>query len=144
MLPYIGIHSIHAKEYLLPQELTALRQQRAVKGELAVQMSQPLPHHVYHTEVITVKLVIIPAGINQNSPVCPDFSVRIKSERPRLAVCHAQVIPVVKLFTVPSGSAPEDGQIRQIVFKMDLVLCKHIVNRQVSFVYMDIPAVGPK
>ena len=62
MLPYIGIHSIHAKEYLLPQELTALRQQRAVKGELAVQMSQPLPHHVYHAEVIAVKFVIIPAG----------------------------------------------------------------------------------
>ena len=144
MLPYIGIHSIHAKEYLLPQELTALRQQRAVKGELAVQMSQPLPHHVYHTEVITVKLAVMPAGINQNGAPCPDFSVRIKLELPLFAVCPAQVIPVDQLFPVPGGSAPEDGQIRQIVFKMDLVLCKHIVNRQVSFVYMDIPAVGPK
>ena len=27
---------------------------------------------------------------------------------------------------------------------MDLILCKHIVNRQVSFVYMDITVVGPK
>ena len=144
MLPYIGIHSIHAKEYLLPQGLARFRKPCTVKGVLSMLIGQPLPHHVHYAEVITVKFVIIPAGINQNSPVCPDFSVRIKSERPRLAVSPAQVIPVVKLFPVPSGSAPEDGQIRQIVFKMDLVLCKHIVNRQVSFVYMDIPAVSPK
>ena len=54
MLPYIGIHSIQAKEYLLTQELTALRQQRAVKGELAMQEGQPLPLHVRHAEVIAV------------------------------------------------------------------------------------------
>ena len=107
-------------------------------------IGQPLPHHVHYAEVIPVKLAIMPAGINQNGAPCPDFSIRIKLEGPLLAVCPAQIVPEDQLFPVPGRRTPVDSQIRQIVFKMDLVLCKHIVNGKVSFVYMDIPTVGPE
>ena len=86
MLPYVVIHSFHAKEHLFPQDLARTRQLRAVKGELAMQIGQPFPLHVHDAEVIPVKLAVMPAGINQNGPVRPDFSVRVKIERPRLAV----------------------------------------------------------
>ena len=54
MLPNVVIYRFYAKEHLLPQSLPRIRQQRAVKGELAMQEGQPLPLHVRHAEVIAV------------------------------------------------------------------------------------------
>ena len=140
----VFVYRIHAKEHFLLQGLAGFRVPGTVKGVLAMLVGQAFPHHVHHAEVIAVELAVIPTGIDQDGPVRPDFPVRIKRKGPRLAVCQFQVVPVVELFPVPGRCAPEDGQIRQLVFQMDLIHRQHIVNGQISFVYMDIAAVGPK